>query len=115
MQSDSDIEEPEVSKDPEVSEEPEVSEVSEEPENLPDLVDIEASDTDTENEDYETHSETENEDSDTENDDSETEYGFMHYCLSCEAYYDGYAQCCHEMQHVIYKVNMETREVIGEF
>lgn len=64
--------------------------------------------------DTDTDTDTENDDSETENENSDTEYGFMHYCLSCEAYYDGYAQCCHEMQHVIYKVNMETREIIGE-
>ena len=87
-------------------------------ENIPDIEDIEDSETEieseieSETEDSEAHySETE---TDTDNDDSEIEYGVMHYCLSCQAYYDGHAQCCFDMHHVIYKVNMKTREVIEE-
>jgi hypothetical protein len=42
------------------------------------------------------------------------EYDVMHYCNSCGAYYDGFAQCCFELNHDIYKVNKETREVIAK-
>ena len=31
----------------------------------------------------------------------------MFHCQACGAYYDGFAQCCFEMDHVMYEVDDE--------
>jgi hypothetical protein len=35
----------------------------------------------------------------------------MFYCKACAAYYDGFAQCCFDMDHIIYEVDDETNNL----
>lgn len=38
----------------------------------------------------------------------------MYSCKACGAFYDGFCQCCFEMDHVAYEVNSKTNQIIKQ-